>query len=82
MGLQIADVLKLFRELGVPVAYLIFTMLLLFLERRRTERAEAKFDALQAKLFELAQAQLEASLRSEAALSALLRQKDKTDALK
>lgn len=77
MPIDIPTILTAIKAVGVPAAYLAFTMwLLVWLigrEQTRTREAEARNAELQAKLFALGQATVEAALRNEAAIQALAR---------
>lgn len=70
--LQIShEAIEAVQKLGVPVAYLLFTVWLLLQERKRTDKANERVEVMQAQVLQLATAQTEASMRTAAALAAL-----------
>ena len=73
MVVELSTILDALKTLGVPVAYLAFTMWLLLREQGRTREAEARNLEMQNRLFDLSRASVEAALRNEAAVSALVR---------
>lgn len=72
MPVELTTILDAVKTLGVPTAYLGFTMWLLLREQGRTREAEQRNVELQAKVFALGQAVVEAAMRNEAAINALL----------
>jgi hypothetical protein len=70
--LQIShDAIAAVQKLGVPVAYLLFNVWLLVQERKRTDKAEERIQALQTQVLQLATAQTEASMKTAAALASV-----------
>lgn len=70
--LQIShEAIEAVQKLGVPVAYLLFNVWLLLQERKRTDKANERVEALQAQVLQLATAQTEASMKTAAALTSL-----------
>lgn len=78
MPLELTTILDAVKTLGVPTAYLGFTMWLLLREQNRTREAEARNTELQAKVFALGQSVVEAAMRNEAAITALTRRDNTT----
>lgn len=60
--------------LGLPTAYVGFTMWLVLREQGRTRDSENRNVALQEKVFALSQGLVTAALKNEAAINSLLRQ--------